>query len=51
MKRQTRTTKKLTLAEAFKGVTLLTARPEGMSYEEYVELRRGQTKAIRNCIK
>jgi hypothetical protein len=36
---------------AFKKVTLLTERPEGMSFEKYKLLRRQQTKAIRNALR
>lgn len=36
---------------AFKGVTILNERPEGMSYDEYKKLRAQQAKAIKQSLR
>jgi hypothetical protein len=37
--------------KAFNGVTILTERPQGMSFSEFKRLRRMQNKAIKNAIR
>lgn len=37
--------------KSFKGVTILTSRPEGMSLSEYKRLRKLQQKTIKQCLR